>query len=67
MTRKIVAHFTDTHLGQKLVMGGTIAGDKMRYDDEPEEHKDHLRSVLDDIAHRGISDVIFGGDIGTNN
>jgi 3',5'-cyclic-AMP phosphodiesterase len=66
MTKKIVAHFTDTHLGQKLVMGGTIAGDKMRYDDAPEEHKDHLRSVLDDIARRGISDVIFGGDIGTN-
>jgi len=66
MTKKIVAHFTDTHLGQKLVMGGAIAGDKMRYDDEPKEHKDHLRSVLDDIAHRGISDVIFGGDIGTN-
>ena len=37
MTRKIVAHFTDAHLGQKLVMGGTRAGDKMRYDDEPEE------------------------------
>jgi 3',5'-cyclic-AMP phosphodiesterase len=66
MTKKIVAHFTDTHLGQKLIMGGTVAGDEMRYDDEPEEHKDHLRSVLDDIAHRGISDVIFGGDIGTN-
>jgi len=66
MTRKIVAHFTDTHLGQKLVMGGAIAGDKMRYDENPEEHQDHLRSVLDHMSRRGISDVIFGGDIGTS-
>lgn len=66
MTKTIVAHFTDTHLGQKLVMGGAIAGDEMRYDENPEEHQNHLRSVLDSISRRGISDVIFGGDIGTN-
>jgi Icc protein len=64
MTRKIIAHFTDAHLGQRLAMGGEIAGDKMRYEDEPEEHKDHLRFVLDDISRKGVSDVIFGGDIG---
>jgi len=66
MTKKVVAHFTDTHLGQKLLMGGAMGGDKMRYDDEPKKHQDRLLSVLDDIASRGITDVIFGGDIGTN-
>lgn len=66
MTRKL-AYFTDAHLGQKLVMGGAMDSDKMRYASEPAEHRDHLRWVLDDIAARGISEVIFGGDIGARN
>ncbi|NLR98164.1 hypothetical protein HGP17_15220 [Rhizobium sp. P38BS-XIX] len=65
MAKTTIAHFTDTHLGQKLVMADAIAGGKMRYDSEPEEHWDHLRRVLDDIAERGISRIVFGGDIGT--
>ena len=40
MAKKLVAHFTDTHLGQKVVMGGAITGDKMRYDEKPKEHED---------------------------
>ncbi|WP_407181095.1 metallophosphoesterase family protein [Bradyrhizobium sp. STM 3562] len=64
MTKKVIAHFTDAHLGQKLVIGGEIAGDKMRYDGEPEEHETNLRLVLDHIAQNGISELIFGGDIG---
>ncbi|MFC2249981.1 metallophosphoesterase [Labrys portucalensis] len=63
MTRKL-AYFTDAHLGQKLVMDGAMDSDKMHYASEPAEHRDHLRWVLDDIAARGISEVIFGGDIG---
>lgn len=63
MTKKI-AYFTDSHLGQKLVMGGEMDGDKMRYVHDPDAHKDHLRRVLDDIAGKGIAEVIFGGDIG---
>ena len=65
MTRTVIAHVTDAHLGQKLTMGGEIADTKMRYLDEPREHEDHLRLVLDDIAGKGISEVVFGGDIGT--
>lgn len=65
MAKKLVAHFTDTHIGQRLVMGGEVGGDKMRYDNEPQAHKKHLRRVLDDISRKGISDVVFGGDIGT--
>ena len=65
MTRTVIAHLTDAHLGQKLTMGAEMAGTKMRYLDEPREHEDHLRIVLDDIAGKGISDVVFGGDIGT--
>lgn len=65
MTKTTIAHFTDTHLGQKLVMNSEIAGGKMRYDNVPEEHEDRLRLVLDDIARQGISNIVFGGDIGT--
>jgi 3',5'-cyclic-AMP phosphodiesterase len=65
MSKKIIAHFTDAHLGQKLVMGRGIEKDKMHYEREPAEHQENLRLVLDDIAQKGISDVIFGGDIGS--
>jgi 3',5'-cyclic-AMP phosphodiesterase len=65
LASKVIAYFTDAHLGQKLAFDGGIAGNKMRYDDEPEEHKENLLLVLDDIARRGIEDVVFGGDIGT--
>ncbi|WP_024509865.1 metallophosphoesterase [Bradyrhizobium sp. ARR65] len=66
MTKKVIAHFTDAHLGQKLAIGGGIAGDKMRYDYEPEEHETNLRLVLDDIEQKGVSELIFGGDIGAS-
>jgi len=52
MAKQIIAHFTDSHLGQKLVMAGEMARDQMRYDNQPEEHKDRLRLVLDDIASK---------------
>jgi Icc protein len=63
MTKKL-AYFTDVHLGQKLLMSGTMDSDRMRYAHDPNEHRDHLRRVLDDIAARGITEVVFGGDIG---
>ncbi len=65
MTKTILAFFTDTHLGQKLIAKSEIAGDKMGYEETPREHEHHLRLVLDDITQRGISKVVFGGDIGT--
>ncbi len=65
MTKTILAFFTDTHLGQKLVTKTEIAGDKMGYENTPREHEHHLRLVLGDIARRGISKIVFGGDIGT--
>jgi Icc protein len=62
---RIIAHVTDSHLGQKLISGrATPAGNKMGYESEPSEHRDNLKAVFDDIAERGISDVVFGGDIG---
>ncbi|MGY5779618.1 metallophosphoesterase family protein [Rhizobium sp. LEGMi135b] len=67
MTKEILAFFTDAHLGQKLVARSEIAGDKMGYEETPREHEHHLRVVLDDIARKGISKVVFGGDIGTAN
>jgi len=37
----------------------------MHYVEDADAHKSHLQRILDDIAGRGIVDVIFGGDIGT--
>ncbi|WP_168879451.1 metallophosphoesterase [Rhizobium sp. P28RR-XV] len=65
MTKTILAFFTDVHLGQKLIAKGEITGTKMGYEATPQEHEHHLRLVLDDIARKGISKVVFGGDIGT--
>ncbi len=65
MKKRIMAHFTDTHLGQRLVGGDGMSGDRMRYAHEPEEHRERLRLVLNDISRKGIVDVVFGGDIGT--
>jgi hypothetical protein len=38
MTKKVIAHFAATHLGQRLAMGGEAACDRMRYDNVPGEH-----------------------------
>lgn len=65
VTGTIIAHLTDMHLGQKLVMGGEVEGDKMRYGSEPEQHKRRLQVVLENISEKGISDVVLGGDIGS--
>ncbi len=62
---KTIAYVTDAHIGQKIVLGGKAESGKMHYLSEPEEHKDNLKLVLDDIAKRGITEVVFGGDIGT--
>jgi 3',5'-cyclic-AMP phosphodiesterase len=65
MPAKVIAHVTDAHIGQKPPReGGTRAG-KMHYGDAPDEHKANLKTVLDDLARRGVSEVTFGGDIGT--
>jgi 3',5'-cyclic-AMP phosphodiesterase len=65
MGRKTIAHVTDAHLGQKVLLGCGTEQDKMSYRNEPEEHKDNLKAVLDDVANRGVSELVFGGDIGT--
>ena len=64
MTKTTLAFLTDTHLGQRLVAKGEIAGDKMGYQETLGEHEHHLRVVLDDIARKDISRIVFGGDIG---
>ncbi|WP_158820576.1 metallophosphoesterase [Granulicella sp. S156] len=63
--RKSIAYVTDAHIGQKIVLGEKAESGKMRYLRESEEHKDNLKLILDDIAKRGITEVVFGGDIGT--
>ncbi|MEE3624739.1 hypothetical protein UCD39_12155 [Nitrospirillum sp. BR 11752] len=65
VTRTVIAHVTDAHLGQRLASSGEVAGDKMRYVEEADAHTAHLRRVLDDITRKGITEIVFGGDIGT--
>jgi 3',5'-cyclic-AMP phosphodiesterase len=62
---KTIAYVTDAHIGQKIVLSGKTESGKMHYLSEPEEHKDNLKLVLDNIVKRGITEVVFGGDIGT--
>ena len=62
---KAIAYVTDAHIGQKIVLSGKTESGKMHYLPEPEEHKDNLKLILDDISRRGISELVFGGDIGT--
>jgi 3',5'-cyclic-AMP phosphodiesterase len=66
MTRKVLAHITDAHLGQKILLSGIPgANNNMSYVNEPEAHKHRLKVVLNDVASREIPHVVFGGDIGT--
>jgi Icc protein len=65
MTKTILAHFTDTHLGQRLSARSKVDGDKMGYEETLGKHERQLVTVLDDIASKGISKLVFGGDIGT--
>jgi Icc protein len=64
VSQTVIAHVTDAHLGQKLLRGGKLDARQMLYGDEPSAHKENLQRVLDDIAARGITNIIFGGDIG---
>ena len=64
MNTKIVAYLTDAHLGQKVVFDGVTGSNKMSYHFEPDEHKNNLKSIFDDITKRGITEIVFGGDIG---
>lgn len=65
MNTKTIAYLTDAHLGQKVVFEGVNGSNKMTYHFEPDEHKNNLKVIFDDITKRGITEVIFGGDIGT--
>lgn len=65
MNTKTIAYLTDAHLGQKVVFEGVIGSSKMSYHFEPDEHKNNVKSIFDDIIKRGITEVVFGGDIGT--
>jgi 3',5'-cyclic-AMP phosphodiesterase len=65
MAMKLIAHVTDAHIGQRVLPGGENGSDKMNYGNEPEEHKANLKAVFDDLAKRKITELVFGGDIGT--
>jgi 3',5'-cyclic AMP phosphodiesterase CpdA len=66
MTAKIIAHITDTHLGQRLVLGGPTESGKIKYEADLEEHKDNLKGILAALGKMGVKDIVFGGDIGTS-
>jgi Icc-related predicted phosphoesterase len=53
------AYITDSHLGQELQTGKGIS-----YVPNPVAHTANLKTVLDDVAARGIKEIVFGGDIG---
>lgn len=63
MHTKTIAYLTDAHLGQKIILDQATG--VMRYAQYNEEHKDRLKFILEDITRKGIDEIIFGGDIGT--
>jgi len=64
MTRKI-AFITDTHLNQQLVHSNDFDSDKMSYRPLGGAHYPHLETILADIKEKNITEIIFGGDIGS--
>lgn len=63
MAVQTIAYLTDAHLGQKIILDQETGA--IRYAQNTEEHKDKLKFILKDIASNGITEIIFGGDIGT--
>lgn len=63
MAIQTIAYLTDAHLGQKIILDEETG--HMRYVENTEEHKDNLKFILEDIRSVGITEIIFGGDIGT--
>lgn len=65
---KKIAFLTDTHLGQQVFLTDEGSdSQKMVYREEADAHKENFRTVLNDIVKKGISEVVFGGDIGSGN
>ncbi|MBB5646157.1 metallophosphoesterase family protein [Pedobacter cryoconitis] len=62
MADQTIAYLTDAHLGQKIILDQETG--MMRYTQNTEEHKDKLKFILKDIASNGVTEIIFGGDIG---
>ncbi|WP_343672043.1 metallophosphoesterase family protein [Chitinophaga sp.] len=54
------AYITDSHLGQELKTENGIS-----YVNNPTAHTKNFEMILDDIAERGIHEIVFGGDIGS--
>lgn len=65
MAAKTIAYLTDAHLGQRIIFEKDTHSQTMRYDNNSKENKDHLTFILEDIAKKGINELVFGGDIGT--
>jgi Icc protein len=64
MPARTIAHITDIHLGQKIPPLDNVSLEDLRYQRAPGEHKQNLKTILDDVAKRGITEIVFGGDIG---
>lgn len=62
MASSVIAHLTDAHLDQRLVLD--TDANSIAYRHEPGEHRERLLAAIQDIARRGISNLVFGGDIG---
>lgn len=63
MAVKTIAYLTDAHLDQKIILDQQTGA--MRYAQQTGEHRDQLKFILEDITRKGIDEIIFGGDIGT--
>lgn len=60
-----IAFFTDIHLGQQVHLSRDEKGvQAFTYQAHGNTHVEELKIVLSDIVKRGITDVVFGGDIG---
>jgi|SRR5579871_136000 len=63
-TRHTIAHVTDLHIGQQPSVDSDVQY-KLRYLSNSDQHRDHFDTIIKDVGSRGITEIVFGGDIGT--
>jgi 3',5'-cyclic-AMP phosphodiesterase len=62
-TRRMIAYVTDLHIGQQPSVDSDIQY-KMRYLSNSDQHRDNFDTIIRDVGSRGVTDIVFGGDIG---
>ncbi len=63
-TRRMIAHVTDLHIGQQPSVDSDVQY-KMRYLSNSDQHRDNFDTIIRDVESRGVTEIVFGGDIGT--